>query len=222
MPNYVRAEDTIGTKLIKGFFKLLATLGDWVLQLMQKMMMGTGEIINSGQYEILYSPGIIFSNQVAALKVDFVGQTEEYTEVTYKYTNIQTEEQLAQLVDNVVTKEENFIGAYAVNNQAMVWIQSKILGTILYYKGIIDIDQLHDNDWRGVDAYYPDWEDFQDNLEDGDLTWREIEAGDDDAGILFNKGSSLGEGSITKEDIIISSSAANWDNPLWDSAIERI
>lgn len=37
MPNYVRAESIV-QKLIKGFFGLLAKLGDVILQLMQYMM----------------------------------------------------------------------------------------------------------------------------------------------------------------------------------------
>lgn len=38
VPNYVRADDNIVVKLVKGFFGLLIRLGDWVLQLMQYTM----------------------------------------------------------------------------------------------------------------------------------------------------------------------------------------
>lgn len=38
MPNYVRAEDDIIEKLIKGFFGLILKLGDAILQIMQHYM----------------------------------------------------------------------------------------------------------------------------------------------------------------------------------------
>lgn len=101
MPNYVRAddEDSFATKLSKGFFGLLARLGDWVLQLMQYVMVGISNLTNLGEYEIMYSPGIIFSDRVASLKIDFIGQTEDTTTKTYKATNIKSEAQIEALLD---------------------------------------------------------------------------------------------------------------------------
>jgi len=112
MPNYVRADDIV-QKLIKGFFGLLAKLGDVILQLMQKMMVGPYEITAiDGNYEILYSPGIIFSDTVAALKVDFIGQDQKITEYSWTGGGIRTEAQLRKILKdakNKNTKRESYI-----------------------------------------------------------------------------------------------------------------
>lgn len=93
MPNYVRAEDIV-TKLIKGFFGLLATIGDWILQGMQYIMMGNGELTSFGTYNIYYSPGIIFSDLVPSLKIDFVGQDEETSTIIKSGKSIDTKAEL--------------------------------------------------------------------------------------------------------------------------------
>lgn len=105
VPNYVRADDSFATKLAKGFFGLLARLGDWVLQLMQYVMVGQSSLKNLGEYEIMYSPGIIFSNEVPALQIDFIGQNTPSKEYKYNATNIKSEEQLKKLLERC--KEEN-------------------------------------------------------------------------------------------------------------------
>jgi len=90
MPNYVRAESIVN-KLIKGFFGLLATLGDWILQGMQYIMIGNGEITSFGEYSIYYSPGIIFSDLVPSLKIDFVGQDKETSTIIKSGESIDNE-----------------------------------------------------------------------------------------------------------------------------------
>lgn len=217
VPNYVRAGDDIVTKLVKGFFGLLVTLADAALGTMQKIMIGPRSLENLGKYEILYSPGIIFSNNVAALKVDFIGQTEEYTTIKYAKSNIKTEDQLYELALSVISNKENYVEGFIVNNQSMFWLQSKILGTILYYEDDITLSQLHSNDWNGVDAYYPDWEDFKDNL-DGD--WTTLAGSDSEGARLFNAGKSAGDGEITLSDIEICTTGTLWG--AWDDAIVRI
>ena len=73
MPNYVWAKNKDGNKIVNGIFYLFAWSGDAILSLMQKMMMGTGDLKENDVYAIKYSPGIIFSNTVPALDIDFIG-----------------------------------------------------------------------------------------------------------------------------------------------------
>ena len=72
MPNYVYAE-TVGEKVVSGIFYLVAYLGDSGLSIMQKLMVGTGDLQEFGEYKIKYSPGIIFSNVVPMLDINFIG-----------------------------------------------------------------------------------------------------------------------------------------------------
>lgn len=72
MPNYVYAE-TVGEKVVSGIFYLVAYLGDAGLSIMQKLMVGTGDLKEFGEYKIKYSPGIIFSNVVPMLDINFIG-----------------------------------------------------------------------------------------------------------------------------------------------------
>jgi len=104
MPNYVRAEDDGIDKLIKGFFGLILKLGDAILQIMQYYMMGVSDITNLNEYEVLYSPGIIFSNLVPALRIDFIGQDEQYNEITYKWNNVKNEKQLDNILNAAKAK----------------------------------------------------------------------------------------------------------------------
>ena len=76
MPNYVFAE-TVGEKVVSGIFYLVAYLGDAGLKIMQKLMVGTGDLKEFGEYKIKYSPGIIFSNVVPMLDIDFIGADAE-------------------------------------------------------------------------------------------------------------------------------------------------
>ena len=75
MPNYVHAASP-GEKLVSGFFYLLAYLGDAGLSIMQRMMMGTGDLKELDEYAIKYSPGIIFAGKVPALDINFIGANE--------------------------------------------------------------------------------------------------------------------------------------------------
>ena len=75
MPNYVCAKSA-GEKLISGVFYLIAYLGDVGVQIMQTMMIGTNEIKNGSEYEIKYSPGLIFSNSIVSLDANFIKPNE--------------------------------------------------------------------------------------------------------------------------------------------------
>ena len=75
MPNYVCAKSP-GEKLISGVFYLIAYLGDVGVQIMQTMMIGTNEIKNGSEYEIKYSPGLIFANAIVSLDANFIKPNE--------------------------------------------------------------------------------------------------------------------------------------------------
>ena len=75
MPNYVCAKSA-GEKLISGVFYLIAYLGDVGIQIMQTMMIGTNEIKNGSEYEIKYSPGLIFANAIVSLDANFIKPNE--------------------------------------------------------------------------------------------------------------------------------------------------
>ena len=77
MPNYVFANNA-GTTFVNGFFYLLAWGGDAILGIMQKLMIGTFDIEEYGKYVIKYSPGIIFSNLVPALDINFINADSRY------------------------------------------------------------------------------------------------------------------------------------------------
>lgn len=77
MPNYVCAKSP-GEKLVSGIFYLIAYVGDAGISVMQKMMIGTNEIKDGDEYDIKYSPGLIFSNSIVALDVNFIKPNEGY------------------------------------------------------------------------------------------------------------------------------------------------
>ena len=77
MPNYVCAKSA-GEKLVSGIFYLIAYVGDVGIKLMQKMMIGTNEIKDGDEYDIKYSPRLIFSNSIIALDVNFIKPNEGY------------------------------------------------------------------------------------------------------------------------------------------------
>ena len=80
MPNYVHASP--GSKLVSGLFYLIAYIGDVFIELMQGMMIGTSEIKIGNIYEILYSPGVIFSNEVLLLDINFISPNQKTTNKT--------------------------------------------------------------------------------------------------------------------------------------------
>ena len=75
MPNYVCAKDSIQKNLVSSFFYLLSYAGDAAISIMQKIMLGDGDIEAGGQYFIKYSPGAIFANEVPGLKINFTSAT---------------------------------------------------------------------------------------------------------------------------------------------------
>lgn len=109
VPNYAYAANKEGSKLVNGFFYLLAWFGDAALSLMQKTMMGTGEIEEYHQYAIKYSPGIIFSNVVPALDIDFIGASEENNGTIERYfTDVNSEDDIVKLIEKSNINKDNF------------------------------------------------------------------------------------------------------------------
>jgi len=96
MPNYVCA--SAGAKLVSGFFYLIAYIGDKCIEIMQDMMVGDPEIKNGDTYEIKYSPGVIFSNNVLALDINFISPN-----TTTLYTGEERKEETSIISSNTYT-----------------------------------------------------------------------------------------------------------------------
>lgn len=92
MPNYVQAAASAGEKLVSGLFYLVVKLGDVGISLMQKFMTGDGQILDEeSDYEIKYSPGMIFSGEVPMLNINFITASEENGKITISTTTEGTE-----------------------------------------------------------------------------------------------------------------------------------
>ena len=104
MPNYVCAISTkdIGKRVVGGFFYLLAYVGDGLIILMQKIMVGTNEIKDGDEFAIKYSPGVIFSNKVPALDINFIGADENSNiHIEGTVPNITSEDDLINWIDSL-------------------------------------------------------------------------------------------------------------------------
>lgn len=104
MPNYVCATKA-GDKLVSGFFYLLSYVGDALIQLMQKTMIGDSDIINNGKYEIKYSPGVIFSDNVAGLKINFISANEDDTTKIYLGTDADNKRRIIGFIRKIGRKQ---------------------------------------------------------------------------------------------------------------------
>ena len=116
MPNYVWAKNKDGNKIVNGIFYLFAWSGDAILSLMQKMMMGTGDLQENNAYAIKYSPGIIFSNTVPALDIDFIGADSSYNStVNRQYLDVENEAEIVTLIEKSNINQNSFtlIGSLA-------------------------------------------------------------------------------------------------------------
>ena len=108
MPNYVFANNA-GTTFVNGFFYLLAWGGDAILGIMQKLMIGTFDIEEYGKYVIKYSPGIIFSNVVPALDINFINADASYNEKVYReYTDVENESEIVELIEKSNINADSF------------------------------------------------------------------------------------------------------------------
>ena len=71
--------NVVGGKLFQPFFELLCGIGDLGIKMLQETFLGDGEIklggiseIESNEFYIRYSPGVIFSGGVPGLDVNFI------------------------------------------------------------------------------------------------------------------------------------------------------
>jgi len=65
-------------------------------------MRGTWDLKEGGEYAIKYSPGIIFSNTVPALDVDFITtEKDSYEEVKVSIVDVSSKEEMKKLIDKV-------------------------------------------------------------------------------------------------------------------------
>ena len=81
-------DEKIGGTLFKPIAQLICGVGDCIIMVMQKMFLGYWDIQDendSETYNILYSPGTIFSNKIPALNANFFGTQEEGRKVTTTY-----------------------------------------------------------------------------------------------------------------------------------------
>lgn len=94
-PNYSQAAmDETGGKLFEPISNLICTIADLVIKGLQFYFLGDGDImvedptVDGGKaYYIEYSPGMIFSNKVAALDVNFFDPGEDY-QVTQEQSRV--------------------------------------------------------------------------------------------------------------------------------------
>lgn len=117
MPNYVHADslEDAGNKLVSSFFYLLAYVGDAGLSVMQRMMKGTWDLKENGEYAIKYSPGMIFANDVAALKINFItADKNDADEVQVSKIDVHSKKEMNELInlvkaDNMTKATRKFI-----------------------------------------------------------------------------------------------------------------
>lgn len=104
MPNYVQAGflDVAGGTLVSGFFQLLTYVGDAALSTMQRMMKGTWNLQEYGEYAIKYSPGMIFANEVAALDINFISaEATDKDVITNYYSSADSDSEMDKLIKEV-------------------------------------------------------------------------------------------------------------------------
>lgn len=82
IPNYVYAKDEGGGVLLEAVAQFLCFLPDTVINCLQDMFISTDEIDDTatGEYKILYSPGIIFSGEIPAFDINFIKPKGEFKE----------------------------------------------------------------------------------------------------------------------------------------------
>ena len=82
MPNYVQASwlGDIGKKIVKGFLSLLAYLGDVVIYILEKGVLGykNARISDISNGIIYYGPNTIFSDSVPLLDINFFNPKQTY------------------------------------------------------------------------------------------------------------------------------------------------
>lgn len=68
-----------GGKLFEPLLQFTCFIGDLFMKAMQSIFMGYGDIKQDDEFNIIYSPGVIFSNKVPALDVNFFNPMDSIT-----------------------------------------------------------------------------------------------------------------------------------------------
>lgn len=106
VPNVVLAKSE-GEKLVSGLFYLIAYVGDVGLSIMQRMMMGTGDLKENGEYAIRYSPGLIFAGEVPMLDIDFINADENSNKIISRsISDVNSKKDMLKLTSNLT--KDNF------------------------------------------------------------------------------------------------------------------
>ena len=106
VPNVVLAKSE-GEKLVSGLFYLIAYVGDVGLSIMQRMMMGTGDLKENGEYAIMYSPGLIFAGEVPMLDIDFINADENSNKtISRSISDVNSKQDMLKLTSNLTN--DNF------------------------------------------------------------------------------------------------------------------
>lgn len=66
------ADEDFGGSLFRPIFRFFAGIGDLLVRGLQWIFIGSGDIKVDGKYQIRYSPGVIFSNEVPGLDANFM------------------------------------------------------------------------------------------------------------------------------------------------------
>ena len=115
MPNYVWAKEGPGETLVNALSYLVAWAGDTGIKVMQKLMMGTDDIeelnttTNKSEYAIKYSPGLIFSNSVPALDINFISASESDNDFVKRLTlEVENKEDYVDIIKKANLTESDF------------------------------------------------------------------------------------------------------------------
>ena len=109
VPNVVLAKSE-GERLVSGVFYLIAYVGDVGLSIMQRMMMGTGDLKENGEYAIKYSPGLIFAGEVPMLDIDFVNADADSGKTIYRsISDVNSKNDMLELVSNLTNDDFNLV-----------------------------------------------------------------------------------------------------------------
>ena len=138
MPNYVWAKEGPGETLVNALSYLVAWAGDTGIKVMQKLMMGTDDIeelnttTNKNEYAIKYSPGLIFSNSVPALDINFISASENDNDSVSRLTlDVENKDDYIDLIKKANLTENDFTMLF----QGMPTAESGVYG-ILEENGI--------------------------------------------------------------------------------------
>lgn len=122
MPNYVCAKESVGETLVNALSYLVAWVGDTGIKVMQRIMIGTDDIeelnlvTNKNEYAIKYSPGLIFSNSVPALDVNFISASASDNDSIKRLSlDVENKDDYVDLIEKAHLTENDFDIIYEGN-----------------------------------------------------------------------------------------------------------